>query len=128
MHSSSRRTFWVITLSIFTMLMSNIAYSAPLMTFEMLSNNDSGHCPSMMVKRTSIAEHHSDASMTEMENCPSDSDITTNCCGSVCSVNFAVIPYINVTATPHTQRSEIEFSSTTPLTIQPKSLYRPPIA
>lgn len=126
MRISPIRTIWLTTFSIFVMLMSNLAFSTPLMTFKMLDQSHSmstNFCASPT--DTNNLTHSNQGSMSD---CGMDSDSMANCSTASCTVATAIIWGSPLHITPTIQRSEISYDSVYDIRYQARSLYRPPIA
>lgn len=148
MRISPIRTIWVTTFSILAMLMSSLAFSAPLMTFQMLSQNQStstisctslssedfsnSSTPGHHLMHHSLAhdktKHNEMAHQDLSKDCGMDDDTVMNCCGASCPVSFAMIGCDSFNSAPLSRRAQWPLDSTIDLLYQTKSLYRPPIA
>lgn len=129
MSVSPIRKIWISLLSIVAMLMSSYVSSAPLMTFQMLSQSQSvamasSHCGSGAMK------HHDLATATDTASSPCDSEnnMTHNCCSAVCSTAFALFTHTPEQIDIATRLALIRVETAGQVVSRQTSLYRPPIA
>ncbi|WP_367986552.1 hypothetical protein AB2S62_08195 [Vibrio sp. NTOU-M3] len=133
MRYSRLRIFWITALSIMTMLVSSVVSSAPLMTFHMLSNNQTQMMSSHCGEPSSDTMQHHDTSHTMKHQssfmaCAGDVDMQHNCCGATC---VSVLGFVPVTTNSALLPAQLALIPHEPLLVavsRGRSLYRPPIA
>lgn len=134
MRLSSVRIFWISLISIFAMLSSSIASSAPLMTLQMASASiHQSEVPSGCVMMDSSQMFHSmrmdHASVQEnSSHCMSDAPPIHNCCTAACVSVFAFLPQTSYSLPAQYQLALIPYESAKSVVQRQQSLYRPPIA
>ncbi|WP_308852264.1 hypothetical protein, partial [Vibrio vulnificus] len=109
MRFSSLRIFWISFISMFAMLSSSFASSAPLMTFQMLSTvqsqstmtSDCGMSVKVVDPHAMHSGSHQSASSqaesnqavkTPANHCATDAPSIHNCCTAACVSVFAFLP------------------------------------
>ncbi len=136
MRFSSVRIFWIALISLFAMLSSNIASSAPLMTWPMISASTyqseaeapSG-CVMMDASKMSPTMQMNHTSMEISSNhCTSDSPTIHNCCSAACVSVLALLSQTTYSLPTEYQLALIPYESTKSVIQRQQSLYRPPIA
>lgn len=136
MRFSSVRIFWIALISLFAMLSSSIASSAPLMTWPMISASTyqseaeapSG-CVMMDASKMSPTMQMNHTSMEISSNhCTSDSPTIHNCCSAACVSVLALLPQTTYSLPTEHQLALIPCESTKSVIKRQQSLYRPPIA
>ncbi|ENO8415093.1 hypothetical protein ACEQ4U_000407 [Vibrio mimicus] len=138
MRLSPLRIFWISIISMFAMLSSSIASSAPLMSWQMISASTyqseseteapSG-CVMMDSKQISHAMPMSHSSMEESSShCMSDAPSIHNCCTAACVSVFAFLPQTAYSLPAQYQLALIPYESAKSVVQRQQSLYRPPIA
>ncbi|AMG02012.1 hypothetical protein AL543_03010 [Vibrio mimicus] len=138
MRLSPLRIFWISIISMFAMLSSSFASSAPLMTWQMISasthqSEPEAEAPSGCVMMDSSQMPHSmpmsHSSMEESSNhCMSDAPSIHNCCTAACVSVFAFLPQTAYSLPAQYQLALIPYESAKSLVQRQQSLYRPPIA
>ncbi|HDY7702079.1 hypothetical protein JKP28_16705 [Vibrio vulnificus] len=145
MRFSSLRIFWITFISMFAMLSSSFASSAPLMTFQMLSTVQSqstmtSNC-GMSVKvidphamhsgnhqSASFQAENNQAAKTPANHCATDAPSIHNCCTAACVSVFAFLPQTAHSLPVSYHMALIPRESTAWSIERQQSLYRPPIA
>lgn len=141
MRFSSLRIFWISFISMFAMLSSSFASSAPLMTFQMLSavhsqstvqfqSTMASDC-GMSVKEVDPHAMHSgshQAAKTPINHCATDAPSIHNCCTAACVSVFAFLPQTAHSLPVSHHIALIPRESTACSIERQQSLYRPPIA
>ncbi|GHZ61912.1 hypothetical protein VCSRO175_1091 [Vibrio cholerae] len=136
MRFSSVRIFWIALISLFVMLSSSIASSAPLMTWPMISASTyqseaeapSG-CVMMDASKMSPTIQMNHTSMEISSNhCTSDSPTIHNCCSAACVSVLALLSQTTYSLPTEYQLALIPYESTKSVIQRQQSLYRPPIA
>ncbi|ENM5778326.1 hypothetical protein NTH33_002010 [Vibrio mimicus] len=136
MRLSPLRIFWISIISMFAMLSSSFASSAPLMTWQMISastHQSESEAPSGCVMMDSSQMSHSmpmsHSSMEESSShCMSDAPSIHNCCTAACVSVFAFLPQTAYSLPAQYQLALIPYESAKSLVQRQQSLYRPPIA
>ncbi|HDY7902405.1 TPA: hypothetical protein RQK50_000573 [Vibrio vulnificus] len=145
MRFSSLRIFWISFISMFAMLSSSFASSAPLMTFQMLSTVQSQSTMTsgcgMSVKVVDPHALHSgshqsassqaesnQAVKTPANHCATDAPSIHNCCTAACVSVFAFLPQTAHSLPVSYHMALIPRESTAWSIERQQSLYRPPIA
>lgn len=134
MRLSPIRIFWISIISMFAMLSSSIASSAPLMALQMISaSSHQSEVPSGCVMVDSNQLSHSmpmsHSSMEESSNhCMSDAPSIHNCCTAACVSVFAFLPQTSYSLPAQYQLALIPYESAKSVVQRQQSLYRPPIA
>ncbi|GHZ71454.1 hypothetical protein VCSRO127_1197 [Vibrio cholerae] len=136
MRLSPVRIFWISIISMFAMLSSSFASSAPLMTLQMISastHQSKAEAPSGCVMMDSSQMSHSmpmsHSSMEEGSNhCMSDAPSIHNCCTAACVSVFAFLPQTTYSLPAQYQLALIPYESAKSVVQRQQSLYRPPIA
>lgn len=136
MRLSPLRIFWISIISMFAMLSSSIASSAPLMTLQMISasvHQSETEAPSGCVMMDSSQMSHtmpmSHSSMEESSShCMSDAPSIHNCCTAACVSVFAFLPQTAYSLPAQYQLALIPYESAKSVVQRQQSLYRPPIA
>lgn len=136
MRLSPLRIFWISIISMFAMLSSSIASSAPLMTWQMISvsvHQSKAEAPSGCVMMDSSQMSHSmpmsHSSMEEGSNhCMSDAPSIHNFCTAACVSVFAFLPQTTYSLPAQYQLALIPYESAKSVVQRQQSLYRPPIA
>lgn len=140
MRLSPLRIFWISIISMFAMLSSSFASSAPLMTWQMISasthqseSEAEAEAPSGCVMMDSSQMSHampmSHSSMEESSShCMSDAPSIHNCCTAACVSVFAFLPQTAYSLPAQYQLALIPYESAKSVVQRQQSLYRPPIA
>ncbi|EPX4140827.1 hypothetical protein ACW0FS_000423 [Vibrio vulnificus] len=145
MRFSSLRIFWISFISMFAMLSSSFASSAPLMTFQMLSTvqsqstmtSDCGMSVKVVDPHAMHSGSHQSASSqaesnqavkTPANHCATDAPSIHNCCTAACVSVFAFLPQTAHSLPVSYHMALIPRESTAWSIERQKSLYRPPIA
>ncbi|HDZ3745315.1 TPA: hypothetical protein RSW77_002797 [Vibrio cholerae] len=136
MRLSPVRIFWISIISMFAMLSSSFASSAPLMTLQMISaftHQSEAEAPSDCVMMDSSQMSHSmpmsHSSMEESSShCMSDAPSIHNCCTAACVSVFAFLPQTAYSLPAQYQLALIPYESAKSVVQRQQSLYRPPIA
>ncbi|ENM5758508.1 hypothetical protein KW764_000368 [Vibrio mimicus] len=138
MRLSPLRIFWISIISMFAMLSSSFASSAPLMTLQMISasthqSEPEAEAPSGCVMMDSSQMSHSmpmsHSSMEESSShCMSDAPSIHNCCTAACVSVFAFLPQTAYSLPAQYQLALIPYESAKSVVQRQQSLYRPPIA
>ncbi|MEI2564580.1 hypothetical protein V7T16_12825 [Vibrio metoecus] len=134
MRLSPIRIFWISIISMFAMLNSSIASSAPLMALQMISaSSHQSEVPSGCVMVDSNQLSHSmpmdNSSMQEnSSHCMSDAPSIHNCCTAACVSVFAFLPQTAYNLPAQYQLALIAYESAKSVVQRQQSLYRPPIA
>ncbi|EGR4332564.1 hypothetical protein D6V12_15915 [Vibrio cholerae] len=136
MRLSPLRIFWISIISMFAMLSSSFASSAPLMTWQMISastHQSEAEAPSDCVMMDSSQMSHtmpmSHSSMEESSShCMSDAPSIHNCCTAACVSVFAFLPQTAYSLPAQYQLALIPYESAKSVVQRQQSLYRPPIA
>ncbi|ENM5813962.1 hypothetical protein V4V51_001421 [Vibrio mimicus] len=138
MRLSPLRIFWISIISMFAMLSSSFASSAPLMTLQMISasthqSESEAEAPSGCVMMDSSQMSHSmPMSYSSMEesssHCMSDAPSIHNCCTAACVSVFAFLPQTAYSLPAQYQLALIPYESAKSVVQRQQSLYRPPIA
>ncbi|EIR1601250.1 hypothetical protein NMR69_003174 [Vibrio cholerae] len=140
MRLSPVRIFWISIISMFAMLSSSFASSAPLMTLQMISASThqsepeaEAEAPSGCVMMDSSQMSHtmpmSHSSMEESSShCMSDAPSIHNCCTAACVSVFAFLPQTAYSLSAQYQLALIPYESAKSVVQRQQSLYRPPIA
>lgn len=138
MRLSPLRIFWISIISMFAMLSSSFASSAPLMTWQMISasthqSEPEAEAPSGCVMMDSSQMSHtmpmSHSSMEESSShCMSDAPSIHNCCTAACVSVFAFLPQTAYSLPAQYQLALIPYESAKSVVQRQQSLYRPPIA
>ncbi|EEW09286.1 hypothetical protein FXE87_08510 [Vibrio mimicus] len=136
MRLSPLRIFWISIISMFAMLSSSFASSAPLMTWQMISastHQSEAEAPSGCVMMDSSQMSHSmpmsHSSMEESSShCMSDAPSIHNCCTAACVSVFAFLPQTAYSLPAQYQLALIPYESAKSVVQRQQSLYRPPIA
>ncbi len=134
MRLSPIRIFWISIISMFAMLSSSIASSAPLMALQMISaSSHQSEVPSGCVMVDSNQLSHSmpmdNSSMQEnSSHCMSDAPSIHNCCTAACVSVFAFLPQTAYNLPAQYQLALIPYESAKSVVQRQQSLYRPPIA
>lgn len=134
MRLSPIRIFWISIISMFAMLSSSIASSAPLMALQMISaSSHQSEVPSGCVMVDSNQLSHSmpmdNSSMQEnSSHCMSDAPSIHNCCTAACVSVFAFLPQTAYNLPAQYQLALIAYESAKSVVQRQQSLYRPPIA
>ncbi|MGL0928286.1 hypothetical protein ACSTDZ_04830 [Vibrio vulnificus] len=151
MRFSSLRIFWISFVSMFAMLSSSFASSAPLMTFQMLSavqSQSSVHSQSTMTSdcgmNVKVVDPHAmhsgsyqsasyqaesnQAAKTPTNHCATDAPSIHNCCTAACVSVFAFLPQTAHSLPVSYNMALIPRESTAWSIERQQSLYRPPIA
>lgn len=140
MRLSPLRIFWISIISMFAMLSSSFASSAPLMTLQMISastyqseSEAEVEAPSGCVMMDSSQMSHtmpmSHSSMEESSShCMSDAPSIHNCCTAACVSVFAFLPQTAYSLPAQYQLALIPYESAKSVVQRQQSLYRPPIA
>nr|WP_165387790.1 hypothetical protein [Vibrio vulnificus] len=134
MRFSSLRIFWISFISMFAMLSSSFASSAPLMTFQMLNASSiqtdvASACSMTMDEMSSHAMHMPPSSEKNSHPpCMNDDLAIHSCCTAACVSVFAFLPQSSYSLQAHYQLALIPHESSTLAIQREQSLYRPPIA
>lgn len=138
MRLSPIRIFWISIISMFAMLSSSFASSAPLMTWQMISasthqSEPEADSPSGCVMMDSSQMSHTmpmgNSSMQEnSSHCMSDAPSIHNCCTAACVSVFAFLPQTSYSLPAQYQLALIPYESAKSVVQRQQSLYRPPIA
>lgn len=146
MRFSSTRINWITFLSIFTLLISSVVSSAPLMSFQLFDASSTNQSTSSSTPPQRLDCHrgggidhakmgHSVSApishdMTEARSlsCCSGADSEYNCCGATCVNLLTFIPNVNNDPHVKTRLSRIENLTQGERVHRPQSLYRPPRA
>ncbi|EKF9200455.1 hypothetical protein XV78_01135 [Vibrio cholerae] len=130
MRFSSVRIFWIALISLFAMLSSSIASSAPLMTWPMKSEAEApSGCVMMDASKMSPTMQMNHTSMEISSNhCTSDSPTIHNCCSAACVSVLALLSQTTYSLPTEYQLALIPYESTKSVIQRQQSLYRPPIA
>ncbi|EHU9439254.1 TPA: hypothetical protein RQL13_000311 [Vibrio vulnificus] len=145
MRFSSLRIFWISFISMFAMLSSSFASSAPLMTFQMLSTvqsqstmtSDCGMSVKVVDPHALHSGSHQSASSqaesnqaakTPNSHCATDAPSIHNCCTAACVSVFAFLPQTAHSLPVSYHMALIPRESTAWSIERQQSLYRPPIA
>ncbi|HFQ5016053.1 TPA: hypothetical protein ACGUP9_002052 [Vibrio vulnificus] len=145
MRFSSLRIFWISFISMFAMLSSSFASSAPLMTFQMLSavqsqstmTSDCGLSVKVVDPHAMHSGSHQSASSqaeinqaakTPNSPCATDAPSIHNCCTAACVSVFAFLPQTAHSLPVSYHMALIPRESTAWSIERQQSLYRPPIA
>ncbi|MGR3020721.1 putative secreted protein [Vibrio vulnificus] len=134
MRFSSLRIFWISFISMFAMLSSSFASSAPLMTFQMLNASSiqtdvTSACSMTMDEMSSHAMYMPPSSEKNSHSpCMNDDLAIHSCCTAACVSVFAFLPQSSYSLQAHYQLASIPHESSTLVIQRQQSLYRPPIA
>ncbi len=145
MRFSSLRIFWITFISMFAMLSSSFASSAPLMTFQMLSavqsqstmTSDCGMSVKVIDPHAMHSGSHqsansqaesNQAAKTPTNHCATDAPSIHNCCTAACVSVFAFLPQTAHSLPVSYHMALIPRESTAWSIERQQSLYRPPIA
>ncbi|MEC6816904.1 hypothetical protein VXS05_17965 [Photobacterium toruni] len=130
MYIKRLRTIWITSFTLIALLLSSVAFSAPLMSIKMLGMNNSMMTMSLPMDccdDESMTPHQHHQAQQSTVHCDKMGGID-NCCSVACLSNIAFLPSQFEHLSQPSNLTLIAIEKTHQLNTTTPTLYRPPIA